>query len=173
MSVDMFSHMMQPQTAMAVGLATHYFDVLQGLFNSVDTNGDGYIDKREFAQMLNRSATHKRTESELDKIMKEIDLDGNDMIDFYEFVAYVSKLDGYDRPKDELEIHQAFKYFDRDGSGAIDRNEVQLLLRMVGLKCRAQDIERFMVRYDLNGDGVISYQEFRKFYKEIVSNDKF
>lgn len=165
--------MMQPQATVTVGLAAHYFVVLQGLFNSVDTNGDGYIDKKEFAQMLQRPATHKRTDSQLERIMKEIDLDGNGRIDFYEFVAYVSKLDGYSRPRDEEEIHQAFKYFDRDNSGAIDRREVQMLLRMIGLKFRAQDIEDFMNKYDLNGDGVISYQEFRKFYKEIVLDEKF
>jgi hypothetical protein len=49
---------------------------------------------------------------------------------------------------------------DRNGSGTLDRHEVQWVLREEGLKLSPNEFERLFKYFDKNGDGVVSYHEF-------------
>lgn len=70
----------------------------------------------------------------------------------------------------EEQLLKAFKKFDKDGSGAIDEDEITAVLVEFGMflseaKRRAKHI---MVTEDPNGDGQITYEEF----KQILSKDQ-
>ena len=56
---------------------------------------------------------------EIKGIIEEYDVDGNDSLDFSEFLMLTAKLDP--RIGQEIEINKAFKLFDKDNDGYITR----------------------------------------------------
>ena len=59
---------------------------------------------------------------------------------------------------------EAFRVYDRDHSGFIDKSEVQMALKQKGVQASAADINRLMDRADTNHDGRISFSEFCQVY---------
>jgi calcium-dependent protein kinase len=68
-------------------------------------------------------------EEEVDKMFKEIDIDGNGTIDYTEFVM------GTLEEKTVLtndKLMQAFRMFDKDGNGTISHDEIKEVLGFTG-----------------------------------------
>jgi len=62
------------------------------------------------------------------------------------------------------DVKPAFALFDKDGSGAIDKNELQDLSKKLGNELNDGDLETALKDLDLNGDGVIDIIEFSRWY---------
>ena len=60
----------------------------------------------------------------------------------------------------EAELRRAFNVYDKDGSGEIDADELRDVMK--GLGFVGPDVARRMAEIDTNGDGVISYEEFKQ-----------
>jgi hypothetical protein len=59
------------------------------------------------------------------------------------------------------ELRAAFALFDRDGSGALNADEMRAVLsRPVGGKVSAEQVEKVIKQFDSNGDGQIQIDEF-------------
>ena len=59
------------------------------------------------------------------------------------------------------EFEAAFKKFDKDGSGCIDKSEVEeLLYHVYGFPPLEQEVKLFLEAFDLNKNGKISFEEF-------------
>merc|ERR1719245_121048 len=69
---------------------------------------------------------------------------------------YGSALD--DKQVEQLKI--AFNLFDSDHNGAIDRNEMQTVLKTLGQNISQEETEDMMASVDLNNDGEIDFAEF-------------
>ncbi|KAK3600750.1 hypothetical protein CHS0354_017042 [Potamilus streckersoni] len=65
---------------------------------------------------------------------------------------------------EEYQIRQAFKVFDKDGNGVIDKNELRLAMRTLGEKVSEADVTEMMRDADTNGDGKIDYEEFARMW---------
>lgn len=59
-----------------------------------------------------------------------------------------------------FELRRAFKSFDRDSSGAISRDEFSAMMRKFQINLSDATLASLLRRYDPNGDGVITYDEF-------------
>lgn len=93
-------------------------------------------------------------------MIKEVDFDGNGMIDFNEFLALMAnKLRDTDL---EEEYITAFKIFDRDGDGLLSAQELKHVLINMGEKLSDQDVEDMIHEVDSDGDGQITLEEFIK-----------
>ncbi len=90
------------------------------LFNSFDSNNDGYITKKELKKGLYKLG--KRTDEEVDQIMESMDTDKNGAINFNEFISATLN-SGIS--KDYERIVKAFEFFDLDNDGLIDENELK------------------------------------------------
>lgn len=66
--------------------------------------------------------------------------------------------------KKTTEVQQAFNQFDADGSGAIDKDELQMLSQRLGHPLSDEELNRALVDLDLNKDGVIDFDEFCRWY---------
>ena len=60
------------------------------------------------------------------------------------------------------EIVEAFKTFDKDGSGSITKDELLNVLKEVGVDATPEELTAFMQSVDADGDGNINFEEFKK-----------
>ena len=110
-------------------------------------------------------------------MVNEVDKDGTGSIDFPEFLTMMSLKINEENAEEEL--REAFKVFDGDGNGYIDRKELGLMMRFSGETLTEAEIQvgaNIQLEYDLdnilikmiieeadsNKDGLIDYTEFYK-----------
>jgi Ca2+-binding EF-hand superfamily protein len=58
------------------------------------------------------------------------------------------------------EIREAFNYFDKDGSGTIDVNELKQAMQELGFEAKNQTVYRMIQDLDKDGSGQIDFDEF-------------
>lgn len=90
------------------------------LFNSFDSNNDGYITKKELKKGLLKLNT--MTDEQVDAIMESMDTDKNGAINFNEFISATLNSKIF---MDYQRIVKAFEFFDMDNDGLIDENELK------------------------------------------------
>lgn len=116
-----------------------------------DKNGDGSISTAELGEVM-RSLGHAPTEESLRVMIDEVDADGNGNIDFAEFLTLMARRM---KAKDsETEILEAFKVFDKDGSGKISVTELREVMTSLGEKLTEGEVEEMIKDADIDGDGV-------------------
>ncbi|GAB2284690.1 Calcium-dependent protein kinase 33 [Dionaea muscipula] len=133
-------------------------DEIQGLkemFANIDTDNSGTITYEELKNGLARLGS-KLTEAEVQQLMEAADVDGNGAIDYIEFIT--ATMHRYRLDKEE-HLFKAFQYFDKDGSGFITRDELEVAMREYGI---ADDvtIKEIISEVDSDNDGRINYEEF-------------
>ncbi|KAG6397717.1 hypothetical protein SASPL_143887 [Salvia splendens] len=126
------------------------------VFSKFDTNGDGKISLSELGDILNGlgSAT---SADEVKRIMSELDTDGDGFIDLKEFKVF--HCGGGDGDK---ELKEAFDLYDKDKNGKISANELHSVLRSLGEKCSLKDCRKMIGSVDVDGDGCVNFEEFKK-----------
>ncbi|ELU09134.1 hypothetical protein CAPTEDRAFT_228814 [Capitella teleta] len=124
-------------------------------FAMFDKDGDGTISTKELGIVM-RSLGQNPTESELQEIINEVDMDGNGTIDFEEFVVMMAK----QQCLGPEELEQAFRMFDKDGDGFIDARELRHLLTNLGEKLTETEVDEMIREVDIDGDGKVDYNEF-------------
>ena len=141
---------------------------LEKQFKEWDKNGDGVLSRDEIIE------GYKKTygfvdEGEIDNMISSIDLDGNGVIDYNEFLTCTMNKEKI-LNNDNLEI--CFKAFDSDNSGKISLDEISAIFSNGDKeKMNKEEIEalkKMIGDADANGDGEISFKEFkdlmRKFF---------
>jgi calmodulin len=58
------------------------------------------------------------------------------------------------------ELVQAFKEFDKDGSGFISTDELKQVIASIGIELSDEEIKEMFKEVDKSGDGRISFDEF-------------
>jgi len=137
------------------------------LFNQIDVNGDGKINKGELLKGLQSKIKSDTLEQDVEQIFKNIDMDNNGYIEYEEFVrAAVSK----ERFINENVLRFAFRYFDKDGSGEITFDEIEDVFKQsVTDKAKVHEsLKKIISEVDSNGDGIISFTEFSDIMKKML-----
>jgi calcium-dependent protein kinase len=137
------------------------------LFNQIDVNGDGKINKAELLKGLQLKIKSDTLEQDVEQIYGNIDMDNNGFIEYEEFVrAAVSK----ERFINENVLKFAFRYFDKDGSGEITFDEIEDVFKeSVSDKSKVHEsLKKIISEVDTNGDGIISFSEFSNIMKKML-----
>jgi calcium-dependent protein kinase len=137
------------------------------LFNQIDVNGDGKINKNELLKGLQSKIKSDTLAQDVEQIYKNIDMDNNGYIEYEEFVrAAVSK----ERFINENVLRFAFRYFDKDGSGEITFDEIEAVFKeSVADKNKVHEsLSQIIKEVDSNGDGIISFNEFSDIMKKML-----
>jgi calcium-dependent protein kinase len=97
--------------------------------------------------------------------MKSVDLDGNGSIDYNEFLtATINR----EKIMSQKNLELAFQAFDKDGSGKISTDEIMQIFNNTELKDKAV-FDKMINEADENGDGEISYEEFKDLMTKFFS----
>ena len=153
-----FTRCTRLRKAVATLIATQVSDIdvkeSTKAFNKIDTNMDGWITLEE----LERGMASRIHPSHTKTIMDHVDTDHNNFINYNEFIAATLN----DKTlKDSFSINKAFDFFDKDGNGQIDKDELQTILQDSGIdRVESHLIKEILLECDLNGDGVINKEEF-------------
>ncbi|KAG9128873.1 hypothetical protein Leryth_009651 [Lithospermum erythrorhizon] len=98
-------------------------------------------------------------------MIDKIDVNGDGCVDIDEFgELYQSIMDEKDEEED---MREAFKVFDRNGDGFITVEELKSVLASLGLKQgrTVEDCRKMILKVDVDGDGMVNFNEFRKMMK--------
>lgn len=126
-------------------------------FDLFDMDKSGTITTKELGTVM-RALGQNPTEEEVQRMVNEVDLNGNGIIDFAEFVnLYATHLK---TPFTKQELKDCFARFDKDGNGFITRDELANVMTSLGEKLSDQELAEMMADADVNGDGKINYDEF-------------
>ena len=144
---------------MVENLSEERITEFKAAFELFDKDRDGAINNKELGTVM-RNLGQNPSEEELIQMIKEIDLDGNGVIDFNEFLyLMVKKMKGNDT---EEELLEAFKVFDRDGNGYVTSHELRNVLTSLCEGTSPEEVEEMIREADIDGDGQVDYQEFVK-----------
>ena len=123
------------------------------IFEKLDKNKDGYITLKE----LKNGMAEFADVDEVSEILKSVDVDANGAINYNEFIAATM-----DQNQHFEKIKDAFRVFDVNNDGVIEKEELQQVL-----KNEDPEVMRHIIKEcDSNGDDKISFGEFKKLMKE-------
>ena len=109
-------------------------------FSLFDKDDDGLVELAQLPLLI-RSLNVYPTEAELKAIMEEIEAEGNDFIDFPEFVSIISKQIKKQPADLEEELLEAFKVLDKDKVGYIQGNQLKYQVQNLGEQLNDEDAE--------------------------------
>lgn len=136
---------------------------LKNLFQDFDIDGDGRLTKEELVECFKKYKSENEAIEKVDQIMNNLDTDHNGFIECHEFVR--ASID----PKilvTEENLIRVFKVFDKDMSGKLETKEIASVIAK-DMNLEYKDVEEMMKEVDLNGDGELSYSEFKKILASI------
>lgn len=139
-------------------------DAMRSMFMSMDTNHDGTVTTAELRAGLRETGVD--VTERLEDMIVHLDADGSGVLDYTEFLA--ATMD-WKLHHDEDTVRAAFSKFDQDGSGFIDRRELAKLLgdrRVLDAMQVKEGAEDIFATVDMNGDGLISFDEFYAMVQE-------
>ncbi|XP_022975823.1 calcium-dependent protein kinase 29 [Cucurbita maxima] len=140
---------------MAQNLSEEELKGLKQMFKNIDTDRSGTITFDELKTGLSRLGS-RLSEHEIKQLMDAADVDKNGTIDYGEFITATMHRHRLDK---EENIYNAFRFFDRDGSGFITRDELRQAMTQYGMGDE-DTIDEIINDVDIDGDGKINYDEF-------------
>uniref|UniRef100_A0A7S3D416 EF-hand domain-containing protein n=1 Tax=Palpitomonas bilix TaxID=652834 RepID=A0A7S3D416_9EUKA len=127
-------------------------------FNKLDKDASGRITIDEFMQIPELA-----TNPLIERVIALFDSDGDETVDFREFVTALSTFSVHGDPQRKLKF--AFRVYDVDGDGFISNGELFTVLKMmVGANLTdvqlQQIVDKTIMEADKDRDGKISFEEF-------------
>ena len=152
-----------PKTAL---LTKDKINQMKNEFILLDADGDGTISTEELRTVLRTMRVKfQLTEGAINKLIKEIDQDGNGTIDIKEYMTNMKDKTNKDVIHRALiqrsSVRKEFHKFDADGSGHITRDELmQVIKSRKGLELSEHQLSELLDEADADDDGKINYEEF-------------
>jgi calcium-dependent protein kinase len=133
---------------------------LRKAFDVYDTGNNGTISLEEFQAAMQQASNGIYSDAHVKEIFKSVDTGDDNEIYYLEFLAATIEARG--RITEER-LADAFDRLDSDDSGYISRENFRSIL---GNDYSEEKVDQFLKEADENGDGVISFQEFMKFFRK-------
>jgi len=139
---------------------------IRQIFLNFDENQDGRLTKEEVLKGFQMSKYCSCSREEIEKIMDLVDIDRNGFIEYQEFISAT-----FSKKKilTEENLTRAFDMFDKDKSGKISSEELKIVLG-AGNEENVEVWKRLISDIDLNGDGEISFSEFKEMMYNLISS---
>lgn len=139
-------------------MAEEKHDKMRKVFQSIDKDHSGAIDKQELTDALNAKKITMNSE-EIDRMMVSIDFSKDREINYTEFLAATVEPNIL---HDEKMVKGVFNLFDIDNDGQIEVKEMVQSFSKIGLNITGDEIREVMVLHDKDAGGSISLDEFKE-----------
>ena len=118
-------------------------DEYKSAFALCDKDHDGKLSAQEMRNIM-RTLGKNFSNQELNSIIQEIEVKGNGYIELDKFIELMAgnKIDDITLKKEQTNLINAFKYFDRDQTGLIDYDEFKHVLTTVSEKLSKDEIAK-------------------------------
>eukprot|EP01062_Namystynia_karyoxenos_P007862 TRINITY_DN12782_c0_g1_i1.p1 TRINITY_DN12782_c0_g1~~TRINITY_DN12782_c0_g1_i1.p1 ORF type:complete len:150 (+),score=63.02 TRINITY_DN12782_c0_g1_i1:79-528(+) len=134
-------------------------------FDLFDADGSGAIDAEEMAMAMKGLGFGDLPRSEIVKMVREIDSDGNGLVEYPEFERMMkSKMAQKDSPE---EILKAFHLFDK-GKGHITFQDLKEVAKSLGENPGDDVLKEMMDCADTDKDGVVNFAEFQAMMLQMI-----
>ena len=148
---------------MASRLNTLESGPIGAIFRKITECKTGTIDFEEFKSFIINNQDNEimggENDEEIRKKFLEIDVDGNNKIDFTEFLAANMNESIY---KDKEKLRVVFDSFDIDKNGIINKEDIINILKIDNLYDAKKLVSDIIEPNDINKDGKIDFDEFCK-----------
>lgn len=130
-------------------------------FDKCDADGSGSVEASELLELM-KSLGIEPMKHVLEKVIEEVDDNGNGELDFAEFEKVMDILrmhEGFVKEEYE-EIKELFQRFDRDRSGTMDTKEAHMAMQWLGFVVREEVADRIISEVDEDQSGQIDATEW-------------
>ena len=124
-----------------------------------DQDGDGTITLNELRTVM-QSLGQNPTDQELEDMINEVDNDGNNEIDFEEFLTLMAR--NMQDLDEEKVIKQGFSVFDADEDGKITLDDLRRVMESLGEQLNENQLIEIIKELDSNSDEAIDFEEFQE-----------
>merc|ERR1712054_262287 len=136
---------------------------LREAFDLFDTDGSGAVDFTELHTAMKALGFEPKKE-EINKMVKEMDKDGDATVDFEEFCIMMAEKMNQKDGKDEM--LKGFKMFDDDNTGKISMKNFKRVAKELGETLSDAELGEILGEADTDGDGEINESEFLEVMKK-------
>lgn len=137
-------------------LSNEEVEDIKDMFKKMDNDNDGIVSIEELKAGF-RNFGSQLAESEIQLFIEAVDNNGKGTLDYGEFVAVSLHLK---RMANDEHLRKAFSYFDKDGNGYIEPDELRNALMEDGADDCTDVANDIFQEVDTDKDGRISYDEF-------------
>ncbi|KAL9315328.1 hypothetical protein ACSQ67_016329 [Phaseolus vulgaris] len=137
-------------------LSNEEVEDIKDMFKKMDNDNDGIVSIEELKAGF-RNFGSQLAESEIQLLIEAVDSNGKGTLDYGEFVAVSLHLK---RMANDEHLRKAFSYFDKDGNGYIEPDELRNALMEDGADDCTDVANDIFLEVDTDKDGRISYDEF-------------
>ena len=132
------------------------------IFKHLDEDGDGKLSPSELRRCMETIGEELLIE-EAQELVESMDSDGDGLLGLEEFVGWMErdiKLRDHEERKME-ELREAFRMYVMEGSECITPKSLKRMLGRLGESTSLEDCCVMIGEFDVNGDGVMSFDEFK------------
>nr|QNL34490.1 troponin C-like protein [Galeruca daurica] len=137
--------------------------MLKSIFDSFDLDKKQEIPVDMIGQIL-LMLGHRLTPQELEAIIKEIDEDGNGVMNFEEFANLSARFLVEEEEDTEAilrELKDAFRLYDKEGLGYISVELLKDILRELEPNLTPVDLNEMIKEIDTDNSGTVDWEEFK------------
>jgi calmodulin len=150
----------QEQSALSRDFDENEMVEFRAAFNMFDIDGGGTIETHELKEVLT-ALGESPTDDDIREMIILVDENKDGVVDFDEFITLMRLRMGESADDAEQNLRDVFDIFDADGSGLIDRHEMASLMKKLAQGLSEEEITAIMEEVDVDGDGEVSYEEFK------------
>ncbi|KAF7135188.1 hypothetical protein RHSIM_Rhsim08G0219500 [Rhododendron simsii] len=128
------------------------------------SSGTGFSRIERWSTAAERGRRDPRPAAEeVGRVMAEIDKDGDGFIELREFTEFHKNGTSSSPDATNKELRYAFDLYDKNGNGLI--SELHAVMKSLGEKCSLADCSRMIASVDVDSDGCVNFEEFKKMMK--------
>ncbi|OEL34083.1 putative calcium-binding protein CML19 [Dichanthelium oligosanthes] len=129
------------------------------VFSAFDRDDDGKISAAELRLCMKAALGEEVSDEDAADLVASVDTDGDGLLSKEEFL----KLVHLENEEEERcrGLKEAFGMYEMKGEGCITPLSLKRMLSKLGSHQEIDECKAMICRFDLNGDGVLSFEEFK------------